>query len=320
MQKTDPKTENIPLFSIISVTRNNLAGLKETAGSVAAQTFRDFEWIVVDGASTDGTAEWLQEQGISMSDTPLPTSPLNRGEGFSTISPPPCKRGGSRRGVNVQKYRDILWTSEPDRGIYDAMNKGIERAQGSFLLFLNAGDTLAGPDVLERIKREIGALPVWPDFLYGDSLEGENRKPARPPEGLKLGLFTHHQAMLYRRERIGGLRYDLSYKIAADYDFTARFLRGTEKTLYMPFPVCVFEPGGVSQTNAKAGRREQFRSRAKLGLCSPAENFTIYAAQTALWTFRRAFPRLYWALKSSRSTARGRGQNHTPPAHPETPA
>lgn len=274
MQKMDHKIGNIPLFSIISVARNNLGGLQKTAESIAAQTFRDFEWIVVDGASGDGTAQWLQAQ--------------------------PAR-----------------WTSEPDRGIYDAMNKGIERAQGSYLLFLNAGDTLAGPDVLERIKREIGALPVWPDFLYGDSLEGKNRKPARPPEGLKLGLFTHHQAMLYRRERIGDLRYNLSYKIAADYDFTARFLRSTEKTLYMPFPVCVFEPGGVSQTSAKAGRREQFRSRAKLRLCSPVENLTIYAAQTVLWTFRTAFPRLYWALKSSRSTARGSGQNHTRPARPE---
>lgn len=109
-------------------------------------------------------------------------------------------------------------------------------------------------------------------------------------------MFTHHQAMLYRRTALGDLRYDLRYKIAADYDFTIRFLQRAENILYCPFPICLFENGGISQLEALRGRREQFYIRKEAGQNLPG-NIFIFAAQTLNLFLRRKCPRLYRFLK-----------------------
>jgi len=238
------------MFSIVTVTCNNLNGLKRTATSVRGQTSRDYEWIVVDGGSDDGTVEYL---------------------------------AGT----------DARWISEPDRGIYDAMNKGIDRASGNCLLFLNAGDELAAPDVLERLSR------IEADFIYGDALENGFCKLARPAASIAYGMFTHHQAMVYRRALIGNLRYDLKYKIAADYKFTLLFLQKARETACADFPVCLFESGGVSQRHVRVGRREQFEIRKETGLCSLPVNVAVSGAQNAAMIVRRLTPGLYWRLRSS---------------------
>ncbi len=266
-----------PLFSIITVTRRNIAGLRGTAASLAAQSCNDLEWIVIDGASTDGTREFLA-------------------------------------GTNAR------WTSEPDRGIYHAMNKGTERARGDYLLFLNAGDRLAEPQTLEKLARSIRAQATPPDFVYGDALEEKNYKPARSHKKSLWGMFTHHQAMLYRRKMLRGKRYDERHAIAADYDFTCRVLKETQNILYCPFPVCVFESGGVSQTHAGKGRREQFAIRRELGMGNIFTNAAVYALQTAAWTIRTRAPGLYRLLKSCGSNARGSGQSQDPPRRPEIPS
>lgn len=247
-------------FSIITVTRNNLAGLKKTGDSVQNQTCRDFEWIVVDGASTDGSASWL-------------------------------------------KTASAHWISEPDDGIYDAMNTGIRLVSGDFLIFMNAGDVFAEPESLTKILRAIAASPARPDFIYGDSLETSDRsiiaKPARDCSKIKCGMPTHHQAMLYRREAVGDLRFDTKYKIAADYKFTAQFLQKIGNTLCLGFPVCVFDSGGISQQRVRQGRNEMFRVRRELGLCGLIENINFYAVQTLIMALRRLFPSVYWKLRQS---------------------
>lgn len=241
-------------FSIITVTRNNLDGLKNTAESLQWQTCRDFEWIVIDGASTDGTPPYLDKT-------------------------------------------DARWISEPDKGIYDAMNKGIDRARGDYVLFLNAGDTLAVPDVLEKID----VMIEDEDFIYGDSIEGDHIKPARPHTQILTGLITHHQAILYRRARLGALRYDQRFKIAGDYRLTLEFLRLPGiRALYCPFPVCIFEQGGVSQVQFRRGRIEQFIIRRELRACPLAINIWVFAGQSAMMAVRRAWPRLYWWLKRTK--------------------
>lgn len=242
------------LFSIITITRDNIEGLKKTQDSLHWQVCRDFEWIVIDGASKDGTKKFLQ-----------------------TVT--------------------AHWISEKDHGIYDAMNKGIGYATGNYLLFLNAGDTLASPDTLERVKE---AMASAPDFIYGDSIEADNHKPARHHSGILSGMFTHHQSMFYNRHLLGPLRYDTSYKIAADYKFTLAFLKKSGVILYCPFPVCIFEQGGVSQTHVRHGRIEQFRARRELDACHPIRNFFIYGLQSVTMAIRRASPRLYWFLRNSR--------------------
>ncbi|MEJ1999753.1 MAG: glycosyltransferase [Maritimibacter sp.] len=119
--------EPAPLFTIITVTWNNLAGLKTTAASIAAQSSADFEWRVVDGASKDQTPDWLAT----------------------------CETPG------------LIWISEQDNGLYDAMNKAIDKARGRYLIFMNAGDEFADSDVLARTSDEISRSPA--DVLYGDS-------------------------------------------------------------------------------------------------------------------------------------------------------
>jgi putative colanic acid biosynthesis glycosyltransferase len=264
-------------FTVLTVTLNNLSGLRRTAESIAAQTCQDFTWLVIDGGSNDGTIEFLKQT--------------------------PAAR----------------WVSAPDRGIYDAMNKGLKtlpetKNNADYALFLNAGDALAAPDTLQNIQNRIRLYTekrsALPDFVYGDALEQTNTqplhyKPARSHKQIASGMFTHHQAMLYRTEMLGAMRYDLSYSIAADYDFTIRFLHKTNKILYCPFTICVFAAGGVSQQNAAKGRREQFMIRHQRAVVSPPVNLAITISQALLWQVRQKMPWLYWRLKSSGNTASG---------------
>ncbi|PZP56047.1 MAG: glycosyltransferase [Micavibrio aeruginosavorus] len=247
------------LFSIITVTLNNRSGLARTAGSISRQTHKDFQWIIVDGASTDGTPQ------------------------------------------DARLYQATV-ISEPDKGIYDAMNKGLDIAQGSYVIFLNAGDCFAEAETLEKIQAAI--LQNHPDFIYGDSWELAkeklNYKTARHHSRICTGMFTHHQAMIYKREIISQLLYDLNYAIAADYDFTIRYLKSAQTCLYLNIPLCIFESGGVSQQNVKIGRKEQFIIRQKSSVVSKLQNIAIYLAQVLNWRVRYFMPALYWKLKKFR--------------------
>jgi putative colanic acid biosynthesis glycosyltransferase len=243
------------LFSLITVTLNNLGGLKATFESISSQNSCDYEWIVIDGASEDGTQQFLESAGAE-------------------------------------------WSSAPDDGIYDAMNKGMDRAKGEYLLFLNAGDTLASPDTLERISKAIDRENFSPAFIYGDATEDGYIKTARSHKNLAKGMFTHHQAMLYKRKCIGTLRYNTNYKISADYDFTCRFILNKSQVLYLPFNICIFETGGISQKQAENGRIEQAEIRKNLDLCGPAASYIIEFRQKAALWLRKKFPDFYWRLKS----------------------
>lgn len=233
---------NAPLFSIITITRNNLTGFRKTHKSIVKQSFQNFEWIIVDGASTDGTIQYIQSCNLNSF----------------------CK-------------------SEFDEGIYHAMNKGIERSSGEYLLFLNAGDELADADILSTLAKSITAYR--PDFIYGDALEERHSqfpfyKKARSHKKFLLGMFTHHQSMLYRRMLVDDLRYNQSYKIASDYQFTVVFLQKAKNVHYIPCAICLFESGGISQTQQKLGRTEQFIIRQRLKLCSLPIAWFIYGLQT----------------------------------------
>ncbi len=244
-----------PLFSLITVTKDNPDGLRATQKSVQQQTQQNFEWIVIDG------------------------------------------------GKDQKPDRTDIYINEPDNGIYDAMNKGIERSKGDYILFLNAGDTLAESGTLAKIAAGISTASNTPDFIFGDALEGTpdhfHYKKSRTHNMAALGMFTHHQAMLYRRDVLGSLRYSLNYKIAGDYEFTMRFLAKAQHILYLYYPLCLFEPGGVSQKNAARGRKEQFDIRHSLGISNMVENAAIYLVHMISWNFRRLFPALYWRLRKS---------------------
>lgn len=261
--------KKFPLFSIITVNLNHLDGLKRTCESVESQVFTDYEWLVIDGASTDGSFDFLHEK---------------------------------RKEAN-REAKPFSFTSEVDKGIYDAMNIGMQRACGRYLIFMNAGDCFASAKTLEIIAPHTEKKP---DFIYGDALETKknNAKPhykeARQYKEMPWGMFTHHQAMIYSRLKVRDwkMHYSLLYKIAADYDFTARFLLNANKIIYIKQPICLFEHGGISQKQAFKGRREQYIIREKLEMLSQAKNLGIFIAQSIGWHIKAISPSLYDVLKA----------------------
>ncbi len=254
----------MPFFSIVTITLNNKKGLQKTFDSLDKQTFRDFEWLVVDGKSEDGTDKWIHAH---------------------------------------ESY--ITWhQSRKDKGLYDAMNIGLDHSRGDYVLFLNAGDTLADEYTLARVEYAIRSNDnIDPDFVYGDAWEemqdgSVGLKLSAGHEKMNYGLFTHHQSMYYRRLAIGDMRYNLDYKIAADFDFTVRFLkRVTGSIVYIDKPLCIFENGGISQTKADLGRREFFAIRKKeLNIPAPI-NWLFNAFQWGMTRLRERYPRLYFAIR-----------------------
>lgn len=268
------ESKKFPLFSVITVNLNNLDGLTRTSNSIEEQTFKDYEWIVIDGGSTDGSYDFLHEKRKLANKTGAPFS----------------------------------FSSQKDNGIYDAMNIGVERAKGRYVIFMNAGDCFSTPKILNLIAKYAAKKP---DFIYGDSLEttDKKRKPvlkaARPHKDIMQGMFTHHQAMIYNRLKIRDwqMHYSLLYKIASDYDFTARYLRHAENIIYINQPLCLFETGGISQQSAFTGRREQFIIREKLEMVSPAYNVWLFLFQSVTWFIRSHFPMIYNLRSSSRTKA-----------------
>jgi len=167
-------------ISIITVNRNDAAGLRKTIESVVAQTLRPYQFIVIDGASTDGSAELLQEFASSIS--------------YSV--------------------------SEPDKGIYNAMNKGIAQADGDYCIFLNSGDCFCGPGVLQALE-DSGADA---DIICGNAiiLEDPPRRKQAFPEITLRSLFSGsicHQSALIATRLLKEENYDESLKIVSDRKF-----------------------------------------------------------------------------------------------------
>jgi putative colanic acid biosynthesis glycosyltransferase len=211
-------------ISVITVCWNDIKGLQQTFQSLREQDSNDFEWRVIDGNSSDGTIEWLRKNHRL--------------------------RGG--------------WISEPDNGIYDAMNKGIGAAAGEYVLFMNSGDLFAGPDVISRLIRAIGREQAPPDFVFGDALDIDERgKPhyrkALNVSNIKYGMITRHQAMLYRRGLVVHEQYSSRFKLSGDYSLTASILmKDNVKVLQVDFPICRFYLGGAHDENRLTALREDF--------------------------------------------------------------
>lgn len=245
------------LLSIITVVKNNAPGLRSTGRSLLIQQNPpSFEWIIIDGGSTDHTRAIVTE--------------------FAELNP--------------------ILISEPDEGIYDAMNKGMALSRGEYLWFLNGGDCLSDAFTLKDVVREI-TVYFKPDFLYGDAREDGRIKKGKPFHAIKRGQVTHHQAMIYRRLSIGDARYDTTYKIAADYAFTLDVAGRTQRIHYYPRVLCDYQAGGVSQKSALTGRQENYAIRQKLLKMNPALNRFYFWRDGFTFWLRRNYPKLFWLLR-----------------------
>ena len=187
-------------ISIITVTYNAASVLKRTLDSVKAQSWQQIEHLIIDGASKDET--------ISMAET-----------------------------YKAQCPYEVVILSEPDKGLYDAMNKGLRLATGDYLVFLNAGDTLHAADTLETIVRSAQPLP---GVLYGDTAITDEQgnflhlRRLRPPKKLtwksfRQGMLVCHQAFYALTDIAKNLPYDPRYRYSADVDWCIRVMKEAQK-------------------------------------------------------------------------------------------
>lgn len=183
-------------------------------------------------------------------------------------------------------------------GIYAAMNAGLNQARGTYVWFLNGGDTLASADALVALLDLLRL--AQPDMVYADTLERAPdgtcwRKPARDPSCIAHGLFTHHQSIIYRRH--SKQRYDTRYGLAADYDFTIAHLATAASIARLPVPLAVIQIGGRSMRQPWLGQREQRAiRRARLGIGWLTE-LPITMRQSASLLLRRLAPGLWRRLR-----------------------
>lgn len=165
------------------------------------------------------------------------------------------------------KTTETNWISEPDNGIYDAMNKGISRAKGIYLIFLNSGDCFDSDTVLENSMAIIEANK-YPAFVYGDSVDiSENGssyyRTAKNYKKNWKGMITQHQAMFFNKEKLGDLMYPEDYKLSGDYAFISSVLKGLDDfdILYLNFSVCKFSMGGLNESKRFDALKEDFKIR-----------------------------------------------------------
>ena len=215
-----------PRFSIVTVCFNAAETIAETAASLAHQRCTDYEWLVVDGASRDRTLELVAASGIAQQ----------------------------------RVY------SEPDRGIYDAMNKATGLARGDWVYFLNSGEGLVDDDVLASVSAAIDATPqvelLWGDMLYIDGSRERRRRFGHVARSTLVYDDLNHQAVFARRQlfqRVGN--FELRFRTSADYDWLLRVLRAGVASRHISRVIGRFAVGGMHSANPGAliAERRQLR-------------------------------------------------------------
>ena len=215
------------LISIITVTYNAGDVIGKTMESLASQTYMDFEHIVIDGASTDKTLDIISQYS-------LPNTKI---------------------------------ISEKDKGLYDAMNKGLRHSTGKYVLFLNAGDAFHAPttlaDYLEQALKNV-------DIIYGDTIvvnkDGVCLGPRHLSAPRKLtknsfsnGMLICHQAFMVKKELTE--EYDMNYRFSADYDWCVKCINNArpDKCINLKSVTIDYLSDGLTDKNKKASLKERFR-------------------------------------------------------------
>ena len=270
-------------LSIITITYNNAEGLQRTIDAVQSQTYRDFEHIIVDGGSTDGSVEIIEAYASDMARMASGSVLMGSNGDFVVVdSQDPTLANGARPHEVTQPAAStqpsIKWISEKDKGVYDAQNKGIAMAEGEYCYFLNAGDTFCANDVLEKIfspNIPIDDLSItdkqsetMPHIIYGNEVivdgEGEAVGIARGVENPSfVDLYNScmkHQASFIRRDlfdRFG--TYDAGMRICSDFDWFFRVIAFHDEVtlLYNDIDIAYFENTGISYHNPELCKKER---------------------------------------------------------------
>lgn len=216
-----------PLISIITVTYNAEEVIERTMLSVLNQTYPDIEYIIIDGASSDDTM------------------------------------------AIVKKYKDnphVKWKSEPDNGLYDAMNKGIEFATGDYVWFINAGDSLYAVDTIEKLVNSVQGK-IMPDVIYGETTivdeEGNflaMRRLKAPSKltwkSFKMGMLVCHQSFVAKKSIVP--QFNINFSYSADYEWTIKCLKKAKNIHNSHLILSNFMEGGLSSMGRKDSLKERF--------------------------------------------------------------
>lgn len=221
------------IVTIITVCRNHAKELERTIRSVESQTWQEKEYLVIDGASTDDTLDVIKAHEASIT----------------------------------------RWVSEPDQGIYDAMNKGVKMAQGEWVIFMNAGDTFAGDDTLQRV---FGSAQDA-DVIYGDVIKEELVKKAEAPRNAHR-MFYCHQSAFVRTSCLREFPFDIRHRMSADFKQVKQLYLSGKRFRQLDFPVANFDTQGVSNKNRSAGLYD---------------NIQVIRETDRLWEQMRLLPRLW---------------------------
>jgi glycosyltransferase involved in cell wall biosynthesis len=221
--------DQLPTVSIITVVFNGFDYLEATLQSILSQTYEHVEYIVIDGGSNDGTVDIIQKYATQIA----------------------------------------YWISEPDAGIYDAMNKGLRAAKGDYVLFINAGDQLNSNITLSSV---FYSLPAGADVIYGEThLIDESGKvlgtrsalsTRKLPEKLKYqdmryGMAVSHQSFMVKRDMAPS--YEASYRCSADIDWVIRALKKSKKTVNAQVVIAKYLVGGFSIRQRRLCWKERFQ-------------------------------------------------------------
>lgn len=244
-------------LSIVTINYNNAEGLCKTLASVASQSYRDIEHIIVDAASTDGSVDIIREYESA-----------NR----SSVHP-----------------LTLIWSSKKDKGVYNGMNIGIKRATGDYIQILNSGDILAANDVTERM---LAAMPEGVSILYGNMLKSyDGKSVVRDNCGgisstdsflyFYKGTLNHDSAYI-RRDLFDkyGL-YNEQMKICSDWEWYVKAIAlGGENAVYTNIDVTIFDMNGVSESggkNAELIKKERREFLEKILPASVLKDYDTYA-------------------------------------------
>lgn len=205
---------NCPKVSVLTVNLNNKVGIVETIESVLNQTYENKEYIVIDGGSTDGSIDVIRKY-------------------LSNIN---------------------YWISEPDGGIYDAMNKGIKVAKGKWIIFMNSGDLFANKNVLENIF--CNKIKTDKKIVYGNTIVKDKNKKINPSGKINKNYFFFeticHQSIFFRKDIFESIGYySLNYKIISDKEFLLRAAINKINFTYIDTDVCVWDAVGFASNNHK---------------------------------------------------------------------
>lgn len=206
-------------LSIITVNLNNAAGLEKTAESIVSQTFTDFEWIVIDGGSTDGSVDVIRKY----------------------------------------EDRITYWVSEKDSGIYNAMNKGVKVAKGEYLQFLNSGDCLADKNVVADFNKFNSCCSIIYGDVYQIQGNRVIRKRIYGELSFLEILVSSlsHQSSYILRDLLIRFPYNENYKIVSDWEFWIKMILGGQKFQHFNRFVSCYDMNGISETNIALNMHER---------------------------------------------------------------